>query len=45
MSFRLFVFDLDETLWSVDQEGVDPFEGPFELEGSILHAVRSPRLN
>ena len=41
MSFRLFVFDLDETLWSVDQEGVDPFEGPFELEGS--HLARSEK--
>ena len=39
MSFRLFVFDLDETLWCTDQDGVDAFEGPFELEAS--HIARS----
>ena len=41
MSFRLFVFDLDETLWCTDQVGVDPFEGPFELEGP--HFARSEK--
>ncbi|OUU25023.1 MAG: magnesium-dependent phosphatase-1 [Planctomycetia bacterium TMED53] len=39
MPFKLYVFDLDETLWCTDQEGVEPFEGPFQLEES--HLARS----
>ncbi|HIA27727.1 MAG TPA: HAD-IIIC family phosphatase [Planctomycetes bacterium] len=31
MHFKLFVFDLDETLWSVEQSSLDPIRGPFTL--------------
>jgi magnesium-dependent phosphatase-1 len=44
MSFRLFVFDLDETLWCTDQDGVEPIEGPFELEASHLACSEKSRV-
>ena len=31
MRYKLIVFDLDETLWSVQQRKLEPMEGPFEL--------------
>lgn len=34
MRYRLFVFDLDETLWTVQQKQLAPLQGPFELVGS-----------
>lgn len=39
MRYRLFVFDLDETLWTIDHKSLDPVSGPFELVGS--HAAES----
>ncbi|MEM7164934.1 MAG: magnesium-dependent phosphatase-1 [Planctomycetota bacterium] len=34
MRYRLFVFDLDETLWTIHHKTLDPVRGPFELIGS-----------
>lgn len=34
MRYRLFVFDLDETLWTVQQKDLAPLRGPFRLIGS-----------
>ncbi|MBC8261392.1 MAG: hypothetical protein H8E43_06200 [Planctomycetia bacterium] len=41
MTFKLYVFDLDETLWCTDQDEEDiyPIEGPFHLEDQ--HLARS----
>ncbi len=36
MGYRLYIFDLDETLWSTDLDKVCPFQGPFQLSGSHL---------
>ena len=36
MGYRLFVFDLDETLWCEDLEEVCPYHGPFQLKGHHL---------
>ncbi|MDE0961298.1 MAG: magnesium-dependent phosphatase-1 [Planctomycetota bacterium] len=36
MGHRLFVFDLDETLWCEDLEQVGPYQGPFRLKGQHL---------
>ena len=40
MRYRLFVFDLDETLWTIRHKSLDPVSGPFELTGS--HEAESP---
>ena len=34
MHFQLFVFDLDETLWSIEQSSLDAIKGPFTLVDS-----------
>ncbi len=34
MRYKLIVFDLDETLWSVQQRKLEPVSGPFELVDS-----------
>jgi len=31
MRYKLFVFDLDETLWTVQQTTLEPIRGPFRL--------------
>lgn len=36
MGYRLYVFDLDETLWCADMDEICPMEGPFELAGKHL---------
>ncbi len=36
MGYRLYVFDLDETLWCADMDEICPMEGPFELTGKHL---------
>lgn len=39
MRYRLFVFDLDETLWTVQQKNLEPLRGPFRKTGT--HEVES----
>ncbi len=34
MRYKLFVFDLDETLWTVNQTSLEPITGPFTLVSS-----------
>ena len=34
MRYKLIVFDLDETLWTIQQLKLDPIRGPFELINS-----------
>lgn len=34
MRYRLFVFDLDETIWTVQQKSLEPLKGPFDLKDS-----------
>lgn len=34
MRYQLFVFDLDETLWTIQQKSLDPIRGPFEAVSS-----------
>ncbi|MGE4601972.1 MAG: magnesium-dependent phosphatase-1 [Planctomycetota bacterium] len=36
MGYRLFVFDLDETLWCADMDEICPMQGPFKLSGTHL---------
>ena len=36
MGYRLYVFDLDETLWCADLQEICPFHGPFQLSGRHL---------
>ena len=31
MRYKLIVFDLDETLWTIQQRRLDPLQGPFRL--------------
>ena len=34
MRYKLIVFDLDETLWTIQQRRLDPVRGPFQLVDS-----------
>ena len=34
MRYKLIVFDLDETLWTIQQRRLDPVRGPFQLVNS-----------
>jgi magnesium-dependent phosphatase-1 len=36
MGYKLYVFDLDETLWCADLDEICPMQGPFELSGKHL---------
>jgi len=36
MGYRLYVFDLDETLWCADMDEICPMQGPFQLSGKHL---------
>jgi len=36
VGYRLYVFDLDETLWCADMDEICPMEGPFKLSGTHL---------
>jgi magnesium-dependent phosphatase-1 len=36
VGYRLFVFDLDETLWCADMDEICPMQGPFKLSGTHL---------
>ena len=36
MGYRLFVFDLDETLWCADMDEICPMQGPFKLSGKHI---------